>query len=227
VKIFVVTASLGHHSDTIRIPKLAVSRKTKARFIAYVSPGHPLISGPWERREVRGTDPVHLTRMVKIMCHEGGPEKDAEYWIWMDASFKLRMMPEDMIRKYLHPKNMDLARFKHPCHSSIIQEAQALKECGKVREADWPLLDHQVADYLAQGFDQKEQSCGGFLIRRNCPKIREMNRIWFEEFNKYRHGRDQMSFDYSIWKAGVRARWLPGLYYKFPGATFFSDRSSK
>ena len=222
MKIFVVTASIGKGTDLIRIPKIAVSRKSSARWIAYVSPEHRPISGPWERREVRGTDPAFLTRMVKIMCHVG-PEADAEYWIWLDASFKLRMLPEDLIRKYLHPKNMDLARFKHPWHASIAQEAQALKACGKVREEDWPLLDAQVEDYAAQGWAQTEQSCGGFLVRRNCPKIKAMNEAWFEEYSKYRHGRDQMSFDYAIWRSGVRARFIPGPYYRFPGASWRSQ----
>jgi hypothetical protein len=222
MKIYVVTASIGRTTDSLRIPKLAVSRRTSAKFIAYVSPDHGPISGPWERREVRGTDPAHLTRMVKIMCHEG-PESDADFWIWLDASFKLRMMPEDLIRKYLFPKNMDLARFKHPWHCNIRQEAQALKECGKVREADWPLLDQQVADYASQGWVQSEQSCGGFLLRRNSPKIKAMNQIWWDQYNKYRHGRDQMSFDYAIWKSGVRPRWIPGKYWKFPGASWRSQ----
>lgn len=223
MKICVVTASIGKGTDLIRIPKLSVSRRSSARWIAYVSPEHRPISGPWERREVRGTDPAFLTRMVKIMCHTGGDEKDAEFWIWLDASFKLRMMPEDLVRKYLLPKNMDLARFQHPWHFNIAQEAQALKDCGKVREADWPMLDAQVADYAAQGWVQSEQSCGGFLIRRNCPRIHTMNEVWFGEVKKYPHCRDQMSFDYAIWKAHTRARFIPGKYFKFPGASWRSQ----
>jgi len=50
-------------------------------------------------------------------------------------------------------------------------------------------------------------SCTTYILRRHTGKVEEFNRLWWEEICKGSR-RDQLSFDYALWKMEMKANWF-------------------
>lgn len=183
-----------------------------ARFVCFTD--QPIRSKRWEIVSLPPqAAPTRSARAMKTLSHVTLPE--ADWTLWMDANFTLRVDPNDLKR------HGEFVTFRHRDRTRISAEAEAIVRLGKAKP---DAIARQLAEYQAAGFDtdampQLELSCNGCILRRHTPAVRALNEAWADEIDRHTL-RDQMSLDYTAWKLGLSlARW-PGVhnsnpYFKF------------
>lgn len=137
---------------------------------------------------------------------------DAEWSIWMDASFDLIVDPQ-VILAAAEATGCDVAGFAHPDRHRIRDEAREVIRFGL---APRDLVERQVESYRLAGFDtdddeQRILTTTGLLVRKHTPAVREFFNHWAAELEQWTL-RDQLSVDYSAWRSGVKVGHLPGHY---------------
>jgi hypothetical protein len=127
-----------------------------------------------------------------------------EYSIWIDASFQLKNL--DVVA-YIN-KNLGKADMACYFHNTDQKERSCIYKEAAVNIANESnnievILD-QITKYKNEGYPiYNGLYATGILIRRNTAKIREFNKIWWDEVKKYSH-RDQISQMYAIWKSNIK-----------------------
>ena len=140
--------------------------------------------------------------------------KGADWTLWIDCRFRLDVDPVP-IAEDMDARGIEFAALRHPDRDHIADEVEAILALNKAPEA---LLRAQLAHYEAKGFTDQQRTLttsGGFLLRKNTPRMREFNRLWWEEQTRWTL-RDQMSLDYCAKKAGVKVHYLEGHYRDNP-----------
>jgi len=134
--------------------------------------------------------------------------EDYEYSIWMDGNTSLKVDPEYLIEKYL--KNDDIAVLRHPDRDCTYMEA---KTCQELNLDLSDTIENQMNRYKGYGFPKDNGlSCTTYILRRHTDKIREFNALWWSEICKGSR-RDQLSFDYCLWKLGIKPRWFDTYHF--------------
>lgn len=166
----------------------------------------------WERLVFdTGSDPVRTARRFKLMLHEHAHVFGADLYVWIDAPFRLDVDPEIFAEKLLR---CDVLVFRHPWRETIEQEAEELAHKGL---APASAMQAQIARYRHEKFPADwPLASTGFMVRRNDKRTQMMNRIWYSELVEYGHNRDQISFDYAAWRAGMTIGYLEGTYIDNP-----------
>lgn len=138
------------------------------------------------------------------------PEYDIT--IMHGANAQLLVSPLELITKFL-PDDCDIAAFKHPHRNCLYAEAEACKGFGK---DDKDVITQQVKRYEQELFPRNYglHACG-LLIRRNTAQIRQFEKQWWYEVANGSH-RDQLSFDYTRWKTGVKVAPIEGDIFNNP-----------
>jgi len=156
-----------------------------------------LIEGSSDERESR-----KIARRHKLLSHELFP--NAEYSIWLDGTMKLITSPEDLLKSL---GDNDIALFKHKERSCIFEEAEAVINSKK----DNPeIVKAQMEFYREQGFPERQGlAATGVLIRRHTPKVKEFNELWWSLVDKF-SVRDQLSFQYCLWKLKMDCSYIQG-----------------
>lgn len=134
---------------------------------------------------------------------------DYEYTIMHGGNAQLKLSPEEMI-KFL-PPDVDMACCKHHHRSTVWQEAEAVIRMHKdTRDKVEPQMDR----YRAEGFPGDDLSACIILVRRNTPRMAEFETMWWNEV-KNGSVRDQLSFDYCLWKLKFQVVKLPGTWHNY------------
>lgn len=135
-------------------------------------------------------------RMHKILM----PDKDC---IWVDGNIKIKI-PENELWDMLGDN--DIMVHKHEFRDCVYQEAAAILNY----RLDSPdIIARQVERYKKDNYPEHNGLAEtGILIRRNTDKVKELNRMWWEEISRCSK-RDQMSFDYCCWKLGIEYATFP------------------
>lgn len=156
--------------------------------------------GKWDVRVVdntHGYDAKTFSRYLKMNPFEVLSEYD--FSVYIDGSIEIRKTIDSLIKNYARKSGMIC--FPHHNSKNIRQEARLIVDTGKATMAD---LQQQLDAYLAEGYTGK--NCvieAGCLIREHHDeKLNQVMRDWWEEYLKYPHRRDQMSFGYACWKNG-------------------------
>lgn len=123
------------------------------------------------------------SRIPKILPHL---HFRADYSIYHDANFTLKMAPEELIDRYLGAR--DIALFRHPCRQNVCQEGAVLL---KERIGDPTEVQKQLERWEQVG-SPHGLWCGGLIIRRHTPAVAALNEAWWREF-AWGSTRDQMS----------------------------------
>lgn len=212
LKAAVFTARIGASCDALREPA-CVAPSVRYHCVS----DQPVESATWRRIEAPAAeDPAMAAREVKISPPRALAR--ADYHLWVDARYRLEVTPElfaPMLMK------ADILVFPHPFCPTLRDEAEEIR---KRDLAPGPALDRQLAEYRAAGFPAvSPHSSTGFLVRRNDARTAEFNRIWLEQLRRHGHSRDQMSFDFAAWRAGLRVHHLEGHYRDNPYATWGED----
>lgn len=138
------------------------------------------------------------TRYPKMHPHTLFPHYDIA--IWMDASLMITGDIMPMVSSFVVSK-LPIGCGVHPLRHNIQQELRACIELGK---GDPLIMRKQVATYQKEGFNSNELSENGLLLfKPQDKKLASAMEIWWEEVNKHSK-RDQLSFNYALWKAGLK-----------------------
>lgn len=188
--MIIYTAIIGDY-DTLLEPIMP------GKYVAFVD--REMDVPGWEIRKVDvvGDDPVRTARRFKCLSHWYFADQDAT--IWIDGKVQLAVPPEVLVKEWL--ADADLAVFDHPARFCLYDEA---KQCVHWKIGDADRIKKQVLRYDKEGFpiDQGLAETR-VVVRRNTPEITRFNEIWWTEV-KRGSTRDQISFPYAAWRAGVR-----------------------
>jgi hypothetical protein len=206
-KIVVYTAITKGY-DTLK-PPLALWQE-EAQFVVFME--EPQSTSGWKVRQLyrRFKDPCRNAKIHKLLPHVYFP--DAEYSLWVDGCIvlKSKMTLTEMIDKYL--RRHDIALCQNP-RNCVYQEAAF---CLKFNLDEPQLIHRQVQRYFDQGYPQNNGlvKCG-FMLRRHTRKLIRHHEAWYEEIKRGSR-RDQISFNYTAYKTGLKYAHLPGTIYDNP-----------
>lgn len=162
-----------------------------------------------ERMSSVSMDPLMRAKRYKVLAHEALPP-GTEFSLWVDGSmeFSSSLHPRELALQYLG--DADLALYRHPKRSCSYDEAHA---CGRAHLDDPDVMARQMNRYRAEGYPRNNglAECS-VILRRHTPAVASLNELWWEEINNGSR-RDQLSFDYTCWKLGIKYALFPGTRY--------------
>ena len=164
-------------------------------------------SNVWNIKKVPAIyeDPTRNARKYKVLPHRWF--SDYEYSLWVDGNIIIRNDINKLITEYLSKVNLAV----HDHNQNILdprdcvyKEAQVIFHFGKINgnyKDDPNIIQTQMNKYVNEKYPQNNSLAVTMqLLRRhnkqNC--IKAMEQSW-EEI-KYGSKRDQLSFNYSMWK---------------------------
>lgn len=159
----------------------------------------PVVPKGWELKIFTagddGLDKQRQARKIKICPHL---YFDYDVCIWYDSNLEL------------HPSvfklDADFITLKHPQRNCIYDEADT---CKLLSKAPHDLIDAQTLTYEQEGLPKNVGLiASGFIFRKNTKEVREFCEDWWKELEKFT-ARDQLSFNYVVWKKDFPYRALP------------------
>lgn len=177
-----------------------------------------LKSDVWQIKKVKKfmEDPVRCARKIKILPHRYLPEYDIS--IWVDGNMQVRGDINQIIKNYLD-KN-DLAIYDHKklvddSRDCIYEEADVLTQMaekgGKKYKDDPEIIKKQVKRYRNEGYPEHNGLISSMVIarRHNSSEVIKLMEFWWSEL-KQNSRRDQLSFDYAVWKKKTKYIYIEG-----------------
>ena len=215
--ITVVTAVVGSQTDPLQSP---VYIAPQIRYVCFTDQPLDAIPAPWERRLIveppRNVQPVDVARWVKILVHD---HVSTDVIVWQDAAYRLAVDPAVFLPLLTRA---DLLVLAHPHRTRIEEEADELLRL-KLTTAN---VRKQAQRYRNKGFPESWRlSSTGLLVRRNDARVHAFAEAWYRQLRLWRHSRDQMSFDYCVWRSGMLVHRLEGGYRSNPYADWTYTRT--
>lgn len=130
----------------------------------------------------------------------------AKWRVWLDGNIIMRWSVLQLV-DYLDQLGRELVVYRHHQRDCLYAEAETCARLG----LDQPeILRRQTETYRAEGFPEH---CGlvetSVLARRDTPEIRGFCADWWRELCRFSF-RDQVSFNYLIWKRQLSYGTFPG-----------------
>ena len=175
-------------------------------YICFSNVYPPGVRGNWEVREIpRILDPLDQTRRaraLKILPHLFLP--DYEISIWIDGTIEIIQSPMKFVTSLIAPDDVFALSF-HPDRTCVYQEKDACIRYGK---DDQRILNEQAERYRKEGYPENWGMIQSMIIyRRNTKDVERLCNLWWEQVLTYSK-RDQMSFNYVLWKFPIRIKTL-------------------
>lgn len=150
---------------------------------------------------------VKMQRFLKLHPHLYF--KNYELSIYIDGTFIIKGNLDEFLLRILTPK-FYFYTFEHPERNNIFQE---IKQVVRVKKEKKSLGELLVKKYMEEKYPYNNgliESC--LLIRKHNDKqcINIMTK-WYREIKKYSH-RDQLSFNYIIWKNKIKMKYISKEY---------------
>ena len=146
---------------------------------------------------------IKKQRFIKTHPHIFFPNYDIS--IYMDSTFKIKGNLDEFLLRILTPTH-SIYILEHPERSKISSEFKLVKI---LKKDTLDNIERVKNRYKQKKFPDKSgliESC--LIVRKhndkNCINIMEQ---WFEEIKYYSH-RDQLSFNYVLWKSGIKIKYL-------------------
>jgi len=141
------------------------------------------------------TDPIRLSRRIKHLYHEYIPDYD--YSIYIDANRKPIGNMDDALQQTL-TEDTDLGMCEHPARICLYDEAV---RCIVRKLDDTRLIMKQMFYYMKEGFPPHAGLLGGPMIvrRKGRKNVEKYFEKVYENILKWSR-RDQLSFNYILWK---------------------------
>jgi hypothetical protein len=215
----VYTAIFGNVKDELRIP--AKQTNSEIKFYAFLDREQaeklPSNYHGWHIRPpyFNLPDPRLQARKHKVLSHALFP--NSRFSLWLDGSFQLTLQSVDeLILRYLADR--DLCVFRHKSRNCIYDELQA---CIDQNKDNHDVMRKQVARYREQGYPPNHGlvETSAVLRRHNTPIV-EFNQTWWDEISTG-SCRDQLSFNYVMWKMKSRYSTFEGRINRNPYFSFF------
>lgn len=164
-----------------------------------------LVSDIWKIKpmpeELSGYSSVKQQRLVKINPHKYLSEYDLS--IWIDGSITVLSDITDFVSSITNQPNwseVSIYTPSHPRRDCIYKEADA---CIRMKKDKAENVNAQMDRYRKEGFPERYglPQTNIVLRRHNDAKCVEVMEAWAEELRNNSH-RDQLSFNYAVWKTG-------------------------
>jgi O-antigen biosynthesis protein len=149
-----------------------------------------LKSNTWEIRYIKDLD----HKEPKILNHKYFPNQST---MWIDGDTELIKLPEPS----------PLATFKARDYQCAYTEAEVCKGWKDTAEN----VMEQVEVMRADGYPENYGLSACTVIVRDG-KQDELENLWWEQLKRTR--RDQISFNYCLWKLGITQDYIPGSIYE-------------
>ncbi len=156
------------------------------------------------QNKIDGLNDVKSARRYKILS--------PKFWgssIWLDSNIKINCNLKEFVDKWL-TKDVDMVAMEHG-RDCIYDEMDA---CIKRKKDTKENIERQRQFYLKEGFPKHAGMVGtGILIRKYRNYDDWFNFLmddWWDIVCKFSH-RDQLSFNYALWKANKLGRGEPSI----------------
>jgi hypothetical protein len=159
----------------------------------------------WQKRQAVDLykDPRRVARHHKLLPHLYLPEY--EFHIWMDGCVCMLCPVAKLIEEL---GDNDILTFTHPDRKTLADEAI---ECIQKKRDNPQIIADHLGRIVSDGFpDNIGLAETRVLIRKNNKEVRKFNREWFYQLATGSL-RDQMSFNYVVWKTGVKVKYMPAI----------------
>lgn len=156
----------------------------------------------WKAIKMETNNPRLTARDIKINVHNYLP--DSKYWLWVDANMGIKIDPNTLVEKYISRYLVCL--MPHPERHHWLEEAQFLVARDQTLAEP---LQKLINCFYEEGFVPTSLYETGVLLRKNNSKVIELNKYWWDKVSNI-CVRDQVSFPYAAWKAGVAVNNFPG-----------------
>ena len=150
------------------------------------------------------TDDKSLTQIKRQRIIKIQPWRflgECEVCVWVDANL---LILDDM-NKFIEKvgKETCFATITHPQRTDIYQESKAIL---KYKKDTMKNMQPQLDLYKSEGYPEKSGLHEtNVIVRRYNEDVQKVLDLWEEMLRKYSH-RDQMSFDYVLWKLGMKIK---------------------
>mgnify|MGYP003643557216 CR=1 FL=1 len=164
-------------------------------YILYTNKPEEAEGTSWRVEEMQTSTPRLTARDIKVNIHKYAP--NSEYWLWIDSNMEVKVDPNELVKTYLH--NHDICLMPHPERNNWYEEANFLVQ------RDETFLDPVQSLFNvigAEGHLPISLYETGVLLRRNTQQIQTFSSYWWEMVST-KCIRDQLSFPYAAWKAGL------------------------
>ena len=185
-----------------------------------------LSSDTWDIRPLpkdsESLSQVKKQRYVKLNPHKLLSEYDIS--IWVDGNVTLKGDLNEFIDETL-VDGISVYIPTHPSRDCIYAEAKAVLS---MRKDAKEIVNHQMEKYEKEGFPKKYGLLqSNILLRKhNEPDCIKLMEAWFNELKDNSH-RDQLSFNYILWKnQDVKVKYLDKYIYK-SSYFFWNGKHSK
>jgi len=145
---------------------------------------------------LKSMEPAKIARCVKILPHLFLQEYNIS--VWVDGSIQILGGIQEFVDNNL--KNY-FAIPKHPDRVCVYEEAKAIVRLNK---DSVEVIDKQIFEYKKKNYpaDNGMVQSGIMIRKHNDKRCITIAELWWKEVREYSK-RDQMSFNYSIWKKNV------------------------
>ena len=151
--------------------------------------------------ELQYLSKVKQQRCIKICPHKYLSEYDTS--IWVDGSIDIIGDVNVFLKKECNEDDKIIYIPEHPNRNCIYQEGIT---CINMKKDTINNIDPQIDKYKKENYPQKNGLVQSNIVIRkhNNKSCIEVMELWKEELIKHSH-RDQLSFNYSLWKLNSNA----------------------
>ena len=176
----------------------------------------PFKSRRWRVRTitVQNGDPGRTVRKYKLMPHKALPEYDVS--VYIDGNYLIKKDIRPLINEVL--SNSPMGIFDHnqcsDARNCVYDEYDAIirlqNKRGKLKD-DPLIMERQIQYYRKEGYPKNAGLIfAAVLIRKHhTPIVDETMEFWYNQILNWSK-RDQLSFNYSAWKTGLKPYYIPG-----------------
>ena len=148
-------------------------------------------------------DNLTLARKIKILGHEELDKYDMT--IWLDGAIQLRKPLSAFVKDCCDLKNYDMVGFNHRDRNCIYDEIDTCVYLSKETVENAKRVDNFLRKQKYPEHNGLIEST--VLVRKNNNEVKKLMNLWFDMLIKFSR-RDQLSFNYCLWKNPVRIQML-------------------
>lgn len=201
---FVIYSALVGKYDLILQPEVVDDRFDYVLFSNDIS---ELQVGVWSIRHIdyHHADPTRICRYVKT--HPGELLPGYEFHIWMDSNVQILTDYIYSQAIFLYDQKVEVAGMYHPVRKCVYEEAFAVMNMLVEHESivvDWCQFLRKERYPRNQGLVETN-----VLFRRDSEAVEIFDRLWWECIEHHSR-RDQLSFNYCLWKLNIPLVYFSG-----------------
>lgn len=176
-------------------------------YVCFTNSGRVPTNTKWKIKPIpdiiQNLDSIRKSRCLKILPHIFLDSYEES--IWVDGAIEVVSSPTDLLDEYLD-NDYDIMICKHPDRICVYEEAFT---CKKLNKDTTVTIDKQIGQYKLEGYPEKYGMVQtGIIYRKNTENVRKHGDLWWSQVLSF-STRDQLSFNYSLWKKNLKIQILP------------------